>query len=114
MNEDFRMKEVGMRIRQARKSANLSQEQLAEQLDISTAYMSDIENGKTNLGLKTFMRITEVLKTSADWLLQTDTPLVNSLYRSELNELFIDCTPNELQLYSRIIKDIQLLSRPVG
>ena len=109
--DDNRLKEVGGRIRQARKMANMSQEQLSEQLDISTAYMSDIENGKTNLGLKIFMKITEVLQISADWILQTDTPLVNEAHRSELNELFIGCSSEEMRSYSKIIREIQTLSK---
>lgn len=109
--DDDKIKEVGQRIRKARKNAGLSQEKLAEQLDISTVYMSDIENGKTNLGLKIFMKITEVLQISADWILQTNTPLVQDLRRSELNDLFIGCSPEELRSYSRIIKEIQALSK---
>ena len=111
MDDDIKIKEIGQRIRTARKNAGLSQEKLAEQLDISTVYMSDIENGKTNLGLKIFMKITEVLQISADWILQTDTPLVNELCRSELNELFIGCSPEDLRSYSKIIREIQTLSK---
>ena len=107
---DDMMKEIGSRIRQARKSADLSQEQLAEMLDISTVYMSEIENGKTNFGLKTFMKITEVLQISADWLLQTNIPPVNKLLTSELNALFLDCTPEELRSYSRIVKEIKAMT----
>ena len=65
------MKNVGQRIREARKRKRLSQNELAEMAQISPSHMSDIENGKTSLSLDIFMRLTEALQVSADWLLQT-------------------------------------------
>lgn len=38
---------IGKRVKKFRKSRRLSQEQLAELLDISVPHMSNIENGKT-------------------------------------------------------------------
>ena len=105
-----RKKEIGERIRQARKAANMSQEKLSEALNISLSHMSDIENGKTNLGLEIFMNITEVLQVSADWLLRTDVPVVNDLYQSELSALLSDCTPGEMQVIIRILKEIKSLT----
>ncbi len=110
MDYELRIKEIGSRIREARKTANLSQEQLAELLDISTAYMSDIENGKTNLGIKIFMKITETLKVSADWLLQTNTPIVSDYHRNEFNDLLSDVSADDLRSYNIIIKEIKSLS----
>ena len=101
------LKEVGKRIRFARKNANLSQEQLAEKLNISPTYMSDIENGKTNVGLKIFMDITESLQVSADWLLQTNIPPVQSIHLTHLEEIFSDCSASEIRAIAKIIRDIQ-------
>lgn len=105
-----RFKEIGMRIREARKAAHLNQAQLSEALDISPSHMSDIENGKINIGLEIFMNITETLQISADWLLRSDIPTVNSLYRNEVDSLFEDCSPQEMQAFIRIIKEIKGLS----
>ena len=107
-----RKKDIGARIRQARKAANMSQEKLAEALNISLSHMSDIENGKTNLGIEIFMNITEVLQVSADWLLRTDVPAVNELYRTEIDELLTDCTAQEMQIIIRILKEIKALTHP--
>ena len=109
MNYEIRLKDLGIRIQQARKSQGLSQEKLAEILDISTAYMSDIENGKTNMGIKIFMNITEALQVSSDWLLQTNTPIVKDYQLSEINNLFEDMSSDEIRSYTRLIKEIKLL-----
>ena len=42
---------IGQRIRKFRKAYNLSQEQLAEKVGISTTHMSHIETGNTKLSL---------------------------------------------------------------
>ena len=42
---------IGQRIRKYRKARQLSQEQLAEQIGISTTHMSHIETGNTKLSL---------------------------------------------------------------
>lgn len=69
MNDKF--KDVGARIREARKIQKLSQADMAERLQISTSHMSYIENRKKNIGLDIFMRLTEALQVSADWLLRS-------------------------------------------
>ena len=55
------LKSVGERIREARKAKKLTQNQLADELEVSPAYISDIEMGKVNFGITTFMKITEAL-----------------------------------------------------
>ena len=44
--------EIGKRIKAARLEKHLSQIKFAELINVSTPYLSDIENGKTNLALK--------------------------------------------------------------
>ena len=66
--------EIGKRIKSARQEKHLSQMQFAELINVSTPYLSDIENGKTNLSLDIFTRIVEVLQISADWLIMADIP----------------------------------------
>ena len=46
---------LGQRIRYYRKKQGLSQEQLAEKVNISTTHMSHIENGSTKLSLQVFV-----------------------------------------------------------
>lgn len=38
-------KEIGFRVRQARENANLTQEKLAEKANVSTSFISRLENG---------------------------------------------------------------------
>lgn len=104
---DTNLKEVGNRIRQARKEKGLSQADLAEKLSISNSHISDIENGKTKLGLDIFMGITEALQVSADWLLQTDIPNVNAILDNEIVKLLDGCSPAEKQSIIKMISEFK-------
>lgn len=50
---------VSEMLKEARKEANLTQEQLAEKADTKKSYISKLENGKGNIQLSTLIRIFE-------------------------------------------------------
>ena len=52
----YNREEIGKRIKSARMERNLSQIKFAELINVSTPYLSDIENGKTNLSLEYWRR----------------------------------------------------------
>lgn len=108
------IKDVGARIREARKSKRLSQNELAEMINISPSHMSDIENGKKTIKLDILMRLTEALQVSADWLLRTDIPSVTSIHAQELATLLSDCTPSESQSLIKMLKEMKTAIRESG
>ena len=84
---------LGKKIREERIARGLTQENFAEQISISPTFMSDIENGKRKLGLKTLFKVASVLNLSLDYLLD------NKVSNIELNK-------NEhLKKISDMIKD---------
>lgn len=96
MSQD--LKRIGARIQQARQKQKISQAELAELLQVSSAHVSDIECGKTNCGVSIFKGIAEHLNVSADWLLQLDTPTTRVYYDNDLAELLSDCSPDECEI----------------
>ena len=96
--------EIGKRIKAARLEKHLSQIKFAELINVSTPYLSDIENGKTNLSLEIFVRIVEALQVSADWLIMADTPQSIECSSAELNHLLSDCSVNESKKWRKISK----------
>jgi len=73
---------LGERIRQERLRLGLTQSKLAEDIDISDAYMGHIERGERSLTLGTLIRLVNRLHVSVDYLLQdyieeTDENIVN-------------------------------------
>ena len=53
---------IGARIRSIREAKGLTQEKLAEVMDINSKYLSNIERGKENPTLDMLIRFTEALK----------------------------------------------------
>ena len=62
-------KRLGERIREERLKLNLTQAQLAEDIEISDTYMGAIERGERSLTLDTLVRLTNRLGVSVDYLL---------------------------------------------
>lgn len=61
--------QIGQRVRQARENAHLSRDVLAEQLNISSLFLSYIECGQKGMSLTTLQNICQILGVSADYLL---------------------------------------------
>ena len=104
---DDKRKNLGLRIRQTRLKRGLSQLELCEKMQISPSHLSDIEQGKKNLGIDIFMRLIDALDVSADWLLELDTPQGSAILDKELAELFADCSVPEKQLILKMVRDMK-------
>ena len=61
IDEDKLNKEIGENIRQARVNSGITIAELSEMLDLSTAYVSQIERGKRGARLTRLMQISEIL-----------------------------------------------------
>ena len=91
--------EIGQRIRWYRNLRNLSQEQLAEKVDISTTHMSHIETGVTKLSLQVLVDISVALDTSTDSLLFAP----KSLSREELAATVMQADDRQLDFLGRMV-----------
>lgn len=61
--------EIGGQVKIAREEAKLTQEQLAERIDVSPQYISDLERGVVGISLATLRRLCVTLGISADQIL---------------------------------------------
>ena len=81
-----------MRIRKAREDAGYTREKFAELLDVSVSYLAEVERGRTNVSVKTLLKICSVLGLSADYVLfgeqrDSDTLLLEKIHRVDLKYL---------------------------
>lgn len=74
---------LGKRIREERKKSNLTQEQLAELINVSTTYVGFIERGERSITLDKLISIATALGISVDYLLR-DSVTVNSSAQEKL------------------------------
>ena len=96
-------KKIGQRIRKFRKVQNLSQENLAERVNISTTHMSHIETGNGVPSLQTLVDIINALECSADELLCIDVEKARPFLDNWLSELVADCDGTEVKLISDMV-----------
>lgn len=68
-NNQMDFKQIGIRIKKIRYSRGLSQEKLAELIDVSPLYIYEIERGSKTMSLYTLDRLVTTLNISADFLL---------------------------------------------
>lgn len=61
--------QIGEQVRLAREKAKVTQEQLAERIDVSPQYVSDLERGVVGPSVSTIKRICISLNVSSDQLL---------------------------------------------
>ena len=82
---------MGDRIKEIRKKRHLTQEQLAEQVDVTVEYISQLERGLSTPSMQVFVKILEVLDASADYLLRdmvsTDNPYGDKQIAARLERL---------------------------
>lgn len=88
-------KRLGKRIREERQRLNLTQAQLAEDIDISDTYMGAIERGERSLTLDTLVRLVNRLGVTVDYMLA---------------DSVTDCDSNIMEQFKQII-DNQPLER---
>ncbi len=62
-------RELGEKIKAVRKARGYTREALAEQIDVSSRFLADIEAGKVGASLITLKRVCQTLGISADYLL---------------------------------------------
>ena len=93
---------IGQRIRKVRKAHGLSQEELAEKVNISTTHMSHIETGNTKLSLQVLVDIAAALEVRTDDLLNDHPAAATGTVLDEIATVLERCTAKE----SRVIADV--------
>lgn len=99
---------IGQRIRKFRKAQGLSQEQLAEAVNISTPHMSHIETGNTKLSLPVLVSLAQHMHVSVDELLFDDPANRKNNALKEIETVLDACTPKQTVIISEIIKSTKI------
>lgn len=95
------------RIRKAREDAGYTREKFAELLDVSVSYLAEVERGRSNVSVKTLIKICNVLGLSADYVLFGENREADALLLEKLHRLDVKYLP----LVTDIVNDLLALSR---
>lgn len=97
-------KAIGKRIKIARIKADLTQEQLAENVSLSVSHMSNIETGTTKVSLTALVSIANALSVSVDELLCDNLVSARPQLEHEVQQVLSKCSPYELHIISGLCK----------
>lgn len=97
---------IGQRIKQARLAKNLTQEELAEKIDISVAFLSRVERGNSRINLKRLNQLCRLLDVSEGYLLNGSSSSSNNYLDKEFSELLKGCSPETQRLIYGVAKVI--------
>ena len=81
---------VGNKIRERRNFLKVTQENLANDINVSASFISDIENGRRKMSLETMIKISIALKTSLDYFILDnvkEVKLKNNIKYDELKNI---------------------------
>lgn len=101
--KELNYKEIGLRIRKRRLENKLTQENLAEKLDISPSYISEIERGTSICSLATITNIANILDINLELLINGITPINSD---STLNEILNQVPQKHKTLFINLCKNI--------
>jgi len=102
----FDYKIIGSRIKSARERRGLTQEKLAEELEVSNVFISKIERGKTPISLDRLSELCHVLEESPEYILNGANRSSEDYLRNEIMEMLVGCSAEKVRLISQVIKPI--------
>ena len=76
---------LGTRIKNKRLEKNLTQEQLAEKVDLSAVYIGQIERGERKMTIQTLVKLANVLETSIEEFNPASVSSVSGLLRGDVD-----------------------------
>ena len=69
---DIDFKLIGNKIKQRRQSLKITQEYIANKLDVNSSHISNIEGGRANPSLTALVRIANILQCSVDYFISEE------------------------------------------
>jgi len=97
---------IGERLKAARLSKNLTQEKLAEQLDVSVAFLSRVERGSSHVNLKRLNELCSLLDISEGYILSGTSEDSKTYLETDFKNLLKNCSPEKQKLIYKIAKTI--------
>ena len=109
MKFEIDYKIVGERIKKCRLNNNITQDTLADLIEVNPSFISNIERGKTKMSMETFVNIAKTLNTSVDYLIFGDVILEHDQHRDmavlEIQNILKDKDKNEVQAFVDFFKN---------
>lgn len=100
MSPDYSV--IGRRIKKARIEQHITQEELADKLNISIAFVSRVERGNSKINLKRLAQISEILNVTPGYLLTGSNTTSKDYLKEDFRNILDKCTPEQQKLIYQI------------
>jgi transcriptional regulator with XRE-family HTH domain len=104
MNVDYKL--IGERIKKVRKSREMTQESMAEKLNVSIGYVSQVERGITKISLDLLGAISSILDYDIALFISESATNSNAYLESEFKNEFGKLSKSKKRLVLEIIKSV--------
>lgn len=101
---------LGNRIRKTRMNCGITQERLAEMVDISTNFMSLIENGR-NMSVETLVKIADALGFTVDYLLSDTMEVHSDKIMTQIAQNLSTLSDDEKLFFLNVIKQYKNIEK---
>lgn len=105
---------IGLRLKQHREQAKLTQEKVSEIVGITTVYLSKIENGKVHPTLDTLEKICLAVQCDLGDILQNSIVDLNTYQNDEVVKIFHSCSPSVKPIALTILKELSKIDHDVA
>ena len=107
MSEELKELSITAMGRRIRVIKEITREELAEKMDISPAFISDVEYGNKGMSIKNLYLLSQLLGVSAEYLLSgklysLDNDEESLRVHEEIVSLLKECTPEQIESFRRI------------
>lgn len=93
--EDYRVG-MGERMKKQRKLLHMTQEQLAEKLNISVKHYGGVERGNAGLSLENLVLVSDILGIDLDYLIKGEEN-TKEMIPSRIKEIYLNSLPDKRQ-----------------
>ena len=97
---------IGLRLKQARLKAGLTQQEMAEKTNLSVAFISRIERGTSHINLKRLSEFCSILNISEGYILNGVSDEDDKYLYNEFNDILKKCSPEKQKLIYKLSKVI--------
>lgn len=104
--ENFRVS-MGERLKKQRKLLHMTQEELAERLNISVKHYGGVERGNAGLSLENLVEVSNILGVNLDYLIKGEEN-TEEIIPSRIKEIYLNCPPEKRQ---HIIELLEVINK---
>jgi len=96
---------ISKKVKKARNDKKITQEKLAEELDVTVSYISQVESGKKKFNLERIVEVSKILEKPIDYFVEGyESESSNTI--EEINKLLLKMSNNKQELILDLAKSI--------